>query len=444
MSTTEIKTEAVLATDASDAQEYEMVATSPAPSERNVERMDSKKALNRSITWSDVNFMAGDKQILTNVFGDVKQGEVCAVLGPSGAGKSSLLNLLSGRASSSGETKVTGKIFVGGCQIDPVGFRQNISYCMQEDALLATATPREALAFSARMRLPNGTTEEGITKLVNDLLSKLGLDSCADVLIGGPLIKGISGGEKKRVSVGVEVITDPTLLFLDEPTSGLDSFSAFNLVALLKDVAATQCAILCTIHQPSSEVFFLFDKVIYMRQGRIFYFGSVNSVVDYFTGKGYPCPENFNPSDFVMDLCQSEEEGMEKLFMTKSSGSKEGAYSDMVCSQMPLEFKIQRSIGYQAYELLYREAVQNYRDTAALAGRFGVTIFLNLLYSLIFFQAAGKDNGKNENFNAHVGAVSMFMIFCLFGSAQSVMLSFPYERPMFLREYSTGTCKYYS
>ena len=142
-----------------------------------------------------------------------------------------------------------GTIEVGGHAIDPVQFRKNIAYVMQEDALMATATPREALTFSALLRLPAETTTETIEKIVNNLLEELGIMDCADTMIGNILIKGISGGQKKRTSVGVEMITDPSLLFLDEPTSGLDSFAAFNLVKLLKTVAADGAAILCTIHQ---------------------------------------------------------------------------------------------------------------------------------------------------------------------------------------------------
>lgn len=186
-------------------------------------------------------------------------------MGPSGAGKSSLLNVLAGRSSPGSGISIEGKVTVGGKVINPVAFRKNIAYVMQDDALLATATPREALRFSANMRLPSSTSTETIEELVNKTLADLGLTVCADVMIGGALIKGISGGQRKRTSVGVELITKPPLLFLDEPTSGLDSYSAFSLISLLRKVASVDCTILCTIHQPSSEVFFLFDVVIFMK-----------------------------------------------------------------------------------------------------------------------------------------------------------------------------------
>ena len=197
------------------------------------------------------------KHILTECWGKVKGGETCAILGPSGAGKSSLLNILAGRSTSVDNLDISHKITVGGKTINPVSFRSNISYVMQEDSLMATATPKEALEFSANLRCPRGTTQEEINKMVNDLIILLGLQDCADVMIGNAMMKGISGGQKKRTSVGVELITRPSLLFLDEPTSGLDSYNAYNLVQLLKETAKLNTAVLCTITSRPRKYFSL-------------------------------------------------------------------------------------------------------------------------------------------------------------------------------------------
>ena len=130
-------------------------------------------------------------------------------MGPSGAGKSSLLNVLAGRSAPSAGISIEGKVEVGGKVINPVTFRKNIAYVMQDDALMATATPREALTFSAMMRLPSAVSAQRIEELVEKLLDALGLTVCADVMIGGQLIKGISGGQRNRTSVGIELITKP-------------------------------------------------------------------------------------------------------------------------------------------------------------------------------------------------------------------------------------------
>jgi ABC-type glutathione transport system ATPase component len=141
-----------------------------------------------NVVWKHIDFVAGEKKkILDDCWGNVPAGKVCAIMGPSGAGKSSLLNVLAGRSASAAHVKVTGNVHVAGHKINPVKFRERIAYVMQDDSLLATATPREALVFSAQMRLPNSTPDEEINNLVDDLLVDLGLDVCADTLgwVGG-------------------------------------------------------------------------------------------------------------------------------------------------------------------------------------------------------------------------------------------------------------------
>lgn len=323
-----------------------------------------------------------------------------------------------------------------------MSYRRNIAYVMQDDALMPTATPREALRFSASLRLPSTTSDQEIDGIVDNLLDALGISSCADVMIGGGMIKGISGGQRKRTSVGVEIVTDPSLLFLDEPTSGLDSYSAYCLIQLLKEVAASSCAVLCTIHQPSSEIFFLFDIVIYMKDGRIFYQGAPGDVINFYELKGRKCPEDYNPSDFVMNLCQAQttkELEADGLFINTPDDFLSGSPSSKRIGSSAVDFHSESSYVRQIGSLAYREIVNAYRDTPAFATRFGVTIFMSLLYGLVFLNACGKDNADQDDYNAHVGAISMVVIFSLFASGQSVMLSFPFERPMILREYATGT-----
>jgi ABC-type multidrug transport system ATPase subunit/ABC-type multidrug transport system permease subunit len=363
-------------------------------------------------------------------------------MGPSGAGKSSILNVLAGRSAPAPGITISGRVTVGGKEINPVAFRKNIAYVMQDDSLMATATPRESLRFSARLRLDPSITDDAIETMVTDMLEKLGLTSCADVMVGGAMIKGISGGQRKRTSVGVEVITQPSLLFLDEPTSGLDSFSALSMVELLKKVATdNNTAILCTIHQPSSEVFHKFDRVVFMKEGRIFYQGTVPDMHPYFKSLDMAPPTGHNPADHVMYLSQKlpHEEVLKKGMYMNGAAKSDKTADETAFQVVDFEPPVTAGFWLQLKSLVTREFQSIVRNKGALIGRFGVTIFLNVLFGVIFWKAGEKDDGDRVNFIGHFGALTMVVISSMFGSAQPVMLMFPFERPMFMREYSTGT-----
>lgn len=229
-----------------------------------------------------------------------------AVMGASGAGKSSLLNILSGRQQSTRVIAIEADIFLDDYTVDPtnMAIRRSIAFVAQDDSLLATSTPREAIRFSAKMRLPRTTTNEELDELTVRMLKELGLRHCADSLVGGPLTKGISGGERKRTSVGIELVTMPSIVCLDEPTSGLDAFSALQCCEVLRKVANAGASVLFTIHQPSSESFETFNHFILMNGGRVMYQGSVQEISTFFGARGHPVPRNYNPADWCMvSLC---------------------------------------------------------------------------------------------------------------------------------------------
>ncbi|KAF4685996.1 hypothetical protein FOZ62_011518, partial [Perkinsus olseni] len=170
-----------------------------------------------SLEWTDVDFVIKGKKILNGCTGILRPGELTAVLGPSGSGKSTLMNVLGGRQSLRGKGKsFSGEVSFNGKVQDPVNFRSHIAYVMQDDHLTATATPREVLEMSARLRMRDQDEKE-IQALLTDLLDSLKLTPCKDTVVGNGVIKGISGGERKRTSVGMELISKPQMIFLDEP-----------------------------------------------------------------------------------------------------------------------------------------------------------------------------------------------------------------------------------
>lgn len=228
------------------------------------------------------------------------------------------------------------------------------------------------------LRLPRKTTKEERSQVVDSLLNALGLDHVQDTLVGSSKTRGLSGGEKKRVAIGVEIVTNPSILFLDEPTSGLDSFSAWKVVRILRCLAKTGAAVLCTIHQPSSEVFNSFDKVLMLSEGRVMYNGKVSEVTSVFAGFGYPIPQFTNPADYTILVAQTakplpqhnvddpkvpleiNQEPMQLAATSELAVSKAGLFT-------------------QFLQLSNRELKRVVRDKGLLIANFGVTIPLNLV-----------------------------------------------------------------
>ena len=259
-----------------------------------------------------------EKIILDDVSGLVQPGQFLSIIGASGAGKTTLLNYLSGRLISKGLSK-DGEVLVNGVSRDEIkGFATISAYVQQDDILFQTLTVRECLEFAAKLKLP-GTYEEKMAR-VDKIIAELRLTKCQNTKIGGPLVKGVSGGERKRTSIGVELITDPFLVFLDEPTTGLDSFTATSVMETLKDLSKTGRTIIQTIHQPNSDIFEMMDRLMLLAKGKIIYFNEASKAVDYFSGINFTCPELSNPADYFMSIMSIET--IEQDLQEKEQGAK--------------------------------------------------------------------------------------------------------------------------
>lgn len=220
-------------------------------------------------------------------------------MGASGAGKTTLLNVLCDRVMRSNKTKLTGDVMINDeIQVKQSNFGNYGAYVMQDDILFETLTCRECLVFAARLRLAK--EEIKIQQRVDEIIASLGLNGCQNTLIGSQMIKGLSGGEKKRTAIGVELITNPKIIFLDEPTSGLDSFTAYKIVKLLKTQAERGKMIISTIHQPGSQTYGLFDRLILMADGHIIFQGKREDSVPYFNQMNLVCPKFSNPADYFL------------------------------------------------------------------------------------------------------------------------------------------------
>ena len=223
-----------------------------------------------------------------------------------------MLNLLSGRLLSK-NLKLRGTIKINGKKVETMAdYKSVIGYVMQEDLMLPTFTPRETFRFITDMRLPFKTSEEK-DALVESMIDSLGLKKASETYVGNSLIRGLSGGEKKRTSVGVELLINPSLIFLDEPTTGLDSTTALNLIRFLNRLANAGRTVVTTIHQPSSEIFLEFDVILLMLDGNVVYHSRASESMRYFSNLGLPVPIHSNPMDHYMKLMNKEGISLRKI-----------------------------------------------------------------------------------------------------------------------------------
>ncbi|URD87076.1 ABC-2 type transporter [Musa troglodytarum] len=239
-----------------------------------------------------------EKEILQGITGSAKPGELLALMGPSGSGKTTLLSLLSGRTA---DNVVQGTITYND---EPYAksLKSRIGFVTQDDVLFAHLTVRETLTYAALLRLPRTMTRLQKEERAMNVIYELGLERCQDTIIGGSFVRGVSGGERKRVCIGNEIIMNPSLLFLDEPTSGLDSTTALRTIQVLNDIAESGKTVVTTIHQPSSRLFHRFDKLILLGRGSLLFFGRASKATAYFASIGCVPLIAMNPAEFLLDL----------------------------------------------------------------------------------------------------------------------------------------------
>ncbi|XP_047325659.1 ABC transporter G family member 11 isoform X2 [Impatiens glandulifera] len=259
------------------------------------------------LTWQDltvtVSLSNGETQnVLEGLTGYAEPGSFTALMGPSGSGKSTLLDALSGRLAAN--AFLSGTILLNGRKTK-LSFGA-AAYVTQDDNLIGTLTVRETIAYSARLRLPDKMARSEKNALVESTIVEMGLQDCANTVIGNWHLRGISGGEKRRVSIAIEIIMRPRLLFLDEPTSGLDSASAFFVTQTLRGLSRDGRTVIASIHQPSSEVFELFDRLYLLSGGKTVYFGQASEAYEFFAQAGFPCPALRNPSDHFLRCINSD------------------------------------------------------------------------------------------------------------------------------------------
>ncbi|KAH9418915.1 ABC-2 type transporter [Dermatophagoides pteronyssinus] len=420
-----------------------------------------------SVTWHNVNVWAKPPmsfmdaiafktlphgtQIIKNVSGKIKAGSTLAIMGASGSGKTTLLNVLNCRNLSN--FHVDGVIRINDRLADIDMITSMSAYVQQEDMFLPTLTVREHLVFQAMVRIPSSVSEDSKIARIDQVMQELGLDKCADTRVGGSrFFKGISGGELKRLSFAAEVLTNPSIMFCDEPTSGLDSFMAANLVSIINKMAQLGRTIICTIHQPSSETFQMFQNLLLLADGRVAYFGEIKSAIQHFATIGHQCPENYNPADFfVHELAVVPGKEMEcrkkinricdyferSIRDRQNSDSLHSLGSSTFSSQLRRQkrqsrYKTNRWQQYMA--LTWRSHLTVIREPALTYVRLSQALMNSIILGLIFFSQNYDQRGV-WNIN---GALFLLIVNMTMQNAFAVINVFCSELPIFIREHNNG------
>jgi ABC-type multidrug transport system ATPase subunit len=244
------------------------------------------------------------KTILRGVRGRIRPGRVTAIMGPSGAGKTTFLSVLMGKVA-----RTSGSLLINGREDDIFRFKKITGYVPQDDTMMRELTVRENILFSARMRLPRkGWTDARICEYVDAVIEVLGLTECSNTLIGDPAgTRGVSGGQRKRTNIGIELAAAPAAIFLDEPTSGLDSAAALEVCRTLRAIADLGLTVVAVIHQPRLEIFNSFDDLLLLAPGGVTAFiGRRDTVMPYFSDLGYRFSAGNNPADELLDFVAGE------------------------------------------------------------------------------------------------------------------------------------------
>ncbi|PHT64136.1 ABC transporter G family member 15 [Capsicum chinense] len=363
------------------------------------------------LTWNDLwvtvsSKKGGSKSILKGLTGYARPSELLAVMGPSGCGKSTLLDALAGRLDFS--TRQSGDILIN-------GHKQKLSYgtsayVTQDETLLATLTVKEAVYYSAQLQLPVSMTKSEKKQIAEQTIKEMGLQDAMNTRIGGFGNKGISGGEKRRLSVCMEILTRPKLLFLDEPTSGLDSAASYYVMSGISRQRQGR-TIIASIHQPSAEVFNLFHSLCLLSSGRTVYFGPASAAIEFFTRNGFPCPYLQNPSDhFLKTINKDFDEGGEML-----------------------EKRSHANFTTQSLVLTRRSTVNMFRDPGYYWMRFATYVAIALSLGSIYYNV-GSNYRSIEERGLMVAFVVSFMTFMTVGGFPS----FVEDMKVFQRENVNG------
>ncbi|WEW59019.1 hypothetical protein PRK78_004487 [Emydomyces testavorans] len=396
-------------------------------------------------------------------------GEVMALMGPSGSGKTTLLNALAHRNSSLGTAQVEGDILVNGKKVSLETFRYIGTYVEQEDVLIGSLTVEETLHFAGQLSLSSSISKKERLNRIRSLLNAFGIQNQAKTLVGTPIQKGISGGQKRRVSVASQLITRPKIVFLDEPTSGLDSTASFEVMSFVKNLAVKnnvrilphpnptkeklmpfQLIVIASIHQPSSATFETFDKLLILSAGKTCYFGQGTQMKSYFDGIGYPIPLQTNPAEFVLELVNTDFANNQDSALTRLKAIHDtwDSSPEAPLIHAEIESQVGKSEKYgqipiprggkvnfliTILTLLHRSFIKSYRDVVAYGIRIAMYLGLAIMMGTVWLRLGSNQ----ENIQPFINALFFSSAFMSF-MAVAYVPSFLEDRSTFIKERANG------
>ncbi|PKU78912.1 ABC transporter G family member 20 [Dendrobium catenatum] len=394
------------------------------------------------------------KILLDSISGEAKDGEILAVLGASGSGKSTLIDALANRIA---KESLKGSITLNGEPLESKLLKTISAYVMQDDLLYPMLTVEETLMFSAEFRLPRTLSKSKKQSRVQALIDQLGLRRAAKTIIGDEGHRGVSGGERRRVSIGIDIIHDPIVLFLDEPTSGLDSTSAFMVVKVLQRIAQSGSIVVMSIHQPSYRIIGLLDRMLFLSRGQTVYFGSPANLPLYLAEFGRPIPEKENRTEFALDLIRELETSSDgtgtkplvefyRSWQSLKLSPVSAAAKQNNNSQLSLKDAISASISrgklgsasvsrfanpfwIEMLVLTKRAATNSRRTPELFLMRLGAVLVTGFILATIFWRLDNSPKGVQERLGFF--AIAMSTMFYTCADALPVFLQ---ERYIFMRE----------
>ncbi|KYN17092.1 ATP-binding cassette sub-family G member 4 [Trachymyrmex cornetzi] len=386
----------------------------------------------------------GYKTILKCVNGKFRSGELTAIMGPSGAGKSTLMNVLAGYKTS----HLSGSVLINGKDRNLRTFRKMSCYIMQDDRLLPHLTVYEAMTVSANLKLGKDISATAKKVVIEEIIETLGLREASNTQT-----QSLSGGQRKRLSIALELVNNPPVMFFDEPTSGLDSSACFQCLSLLKSLSRGGRTIICTIHQPSARLFEMFDHLYLLAEGQCIYQGNVGGLVPFLSSMGLDCPSYHNPADYVMEVaCGEHGECVHKLVMAVNNGTalipngvaKSSTGTTVInmpvsCTTSLLDSaeSIEQKVGFptngwmQFWILLKRTFMSQIRDLTLTKVRLISHIIVGFLIGAIYYDIGNEASEVMSN----AGCVFFTVMFLMFTAMMPTILTFPMEMSVFVREH---------